>query len=217
MEINDFKDVWKDSFNESVTKLNQEEIAARLKIKSKTNSLMKKVKRGFQFELVFGISLLIIAFVYLWPKIDSGNKLFVSLLFFIFFFALMVFVWRKYKKISSLIILQDQLKPTMIKWINILESYVGFNTSRFAKYVIIPFSIVLGFVLGLIIKSDGKGLLDQIKEMSDFKLILSVSLLFVFYLTFIPLSQYINKKLYGKHLDEMKQCLKDLEEMDETD
>ncbi len=31
----------------------------------------------------------------------------------------------------------------------------------------------------------------------------------------IPISQYLNKKMYKRHLDELKQCLKEFEEIEE--
>ena len=217
MEVNDFKNIWKDSFAESASKLSREEIEAKLKIKSKTKSLMTKVKRSFQFELIFSVLFLIFAFVYVWPNINNNDQIIAISLFVLFFASLTLFVWNKYRKLNSITIVQDQLKPAIIRWIKILEKYVKFNKSKFVRYILLPFSVIFGAFLGIVLSDKSENLIEKISQMNDWKLLIPVSLLFVLYFLMLPFSKYVNNKLYGVHLDEMKRCLKDLEEIDEPE
>jgi hypothetical protein len=58
------------------------------------------------------------------------------------------------------------------------------------------------------------------KEISEVFLILEsriikvVLLVIILSTVFIPISLYFNKKMYKQHLDELKQCLKDFEEIE---
>jgi len=217
MEVNDIKNIWKDSFSEMEAKLGPKEIEAKLKIKSKTKSLMTKVKRSFQFELIFSSFIVVFAFIYIWPDINTNNQIFALAFVALFYLIIMLFVWNKYRKLKSITIVQDQLKPAMIRWIKILEKYVKFNKSRFTRYILLPFSIILGAALGMVLSAESEKVFEKLSQMDNWKMIVTVLLFFALYFLILPLSQYLNKKLYGQHLDEMKQCLKDLEEIDEPE
>ena len=53
MDFNEIKNTWKDSFKEK-ERLSSGQIKAMLKIKSKSNTALKKIKSSFKIELITG-------------------------------------------------------------------------------------------------------------------------------------------------------------------
>ncbi len=213
MDFNDIKNVWKKSF-EDEGHLNKEEIEAKLKIKSKSNTALKKVKRNYLFELIGGGSIFI--YFILWLYINLASYKLVIIPFCILFFGLIIsFSWRNYNRIRKTVITADQLKPALQKTIKDIERYVNFNKSNFTKFILLPFAIIFGLGLGIFIGA-GEKEISEILSLLKNEVIIKIIAVFVVGVAFtIPFSQYLNKKMYKQHLDELKQCLKDFEEIEE--
>ena len=126
MEVNDLKNLWRDSFSDKESKLSPEEINERLKLKSKSNFLMRKVKRSFQFELIFGAFFTILGLFKLIPETNTMKEVLYLGLFVLVMIVLFGFVFMKYRKFNGIKILQDQLRPALEQWIKILEKYAKF-------------------------------------------------------------------------------------------
>ncbi len=213
MDFNDIKNVWKNSF-EDEGHLNKEEIEAKLKIKSKSNTALNKVKRNYLFELIGGGSIFI--YFMLWLQINLTNYKIIIIPFCLLFFGLLIsFSWRNYNRIRKTVISPDQLKPALQQTIKDIERYVNFNKSSFTKFILLPFAIIFGLGLGLFIGAGEKEVSEIILLLENNE-ITKIIIVFVVGLGIaIPLSQYLNKKMYKQHLDELKQCLKDFEEIEE--
>lgn len=209
MDFNEIKNTWQNSFSDS-TLLNKKEIEARLKIKAKSNTALDRVRRSYLFELYFGgiLSVLFIG----WIFIDMSEKykfLFV-LLTILFFGIIYSFTWRNYNKIRKTTIPADQLKKVLIQTITDIERYVNFNKSNFSKYLLLPFSVSYGMLIGLFMNAGNQPIL-KIISVSDLVVLFVVVL--VMSAIFIPFSQFVNKKMYKRHLDELKQLLREFEEI----
>ena len=215
MEVNDLKNLWRDSFSDKESKLSPEEINERLKLKSKSNFLMRKVKRSFQFELIFGAFFTILGLFKLIPETNTMKEVLYLGLFVLVMIVLFGFVFMKYRKFNGIKILQDQLRPALEQWIKILEKYVKFNTSKFTKFILLPAAMILGFSLGLSIGADDLSMAEIFDKLGTQKIIFVVIVGSGMYLLMLPIAKWGNKKLYGSHLNELKQCLKDLEELEE--
>ena len=213
MDFNDIKNVWKNSF-EDEGHLNKEEIEAKLKIKSKSNTALKKVKRNYLFELIGGGGIFL--YFMLWLNVNVENHKIIVLSFCILFFgSLLSFSWRNYNRIRKTVISADQLRPALQKTIKDIERYVNFNKSNFTKFILLPFAIIFGLGLGIFIGA-GEKEISEILSLIKNEVLIKIIIVFVVGLGItIPLSQYLNKKMYKQHLDELKQCLKDFEEIDE--
>lgn len=213
MDFKDIKNTWKDSFNNDDL-LNKDEIEAKLKIKSKSNTALNKVKRNYKIELVLGVVLSVCFIV--WMSLNLSNKYnFIFLVLTILFFGTLIsFTWRNFQKIRRTVLSNEQLKPALKKTIKDIEKYVNFNKSNFTKFLLLPFAIIFGMFIGLFI-----GIGE--KEISEVFLILESGIIKVLLLViilsavFIPISQYFNRRMYKQHLDELKQCLEDFEEIEE--
>ncbi len=213
MDFDEIKKTWKNSFKDDEL-LNKEEIEAKLKIKSKSNIALGKVKRNYKLELIIGIGMSIYFIIWMLIYISDEYKLLLSLFTFLFFGTLISFTWRNYNKVRKTVISSDQLKPALVKTIKDIERYVNFNTSTFSKYLLLPFAICFGMFIGIFVGVGEEGM-NAVMEILENRIIRIVIILVVLSVIFIPFSQYMTKKMYKQHLDELKQCLKEFEEFED--
>jgi hypothetical protein len=129
----------------------------------------------------------------------------------VFFGVLISFTWRNYKRIKYTVISSDQLKPALQQTIHDIEKYVDFNRSNFAKYLLMPFAISFGMIIGLLIGA-GNEPLNRIFTWNEILKLTAVLVIMSGF--FIPFSQFMTKKMYKQHLDELKQCLKEFQEIE---
>lgn len=214
MEFDDIKKAWKNSFKKDEL-LDKKEIEARLDIKSKSNTALNKVKRNYRLE-VYGSGLLAL-YVLFWlnKNITTSHKYLIIAFALIFFGALIYFSVYNYLKVKNTVISSDQLKPALKQTIADIEKYVNFSRSNFTKFILLPFSIVFGMFLGVHMAAGNQPVVDMLKLLENetiFKLIL---LFVVACVAVVPLSLYLNKKMYKQHLDELKACLKEFENMED--
>ncbi len=214
MDFNDIKNAWKNSFKDEKL-LNKEEIEAKLKIKGKSNTALNKIKKSYRFELILGIPMFIGIIIYLFVFLDYSYKIFFIPIALLFFSWAISFTWRNYNRVRKTVISNDQLKPSLIKTINDIERYVNFNMSSLVKFIIIPLSFAFGMLMGLSVTAEDKAFSEIILSLGSWSIIKMVLILVIGSAIMIPFSQYMNKKLYKQHLDKLKQCLKEFEEIEE--
>ncbi len=215
MDFNDIKNTWKNSFEEEKL-LNKNEIEARLKIKSRSGTALRKIKRNYKFELIFSSILSVIFIAWLFFNVTSPNKYMVIISAALFFGSLTFLCWSNYNKVKNTIITSDRLKPALLKTIKDVEWYVKFNKSNFTKFMLIPFALVFGLFLGFHVGLNTEDIRATIPYVDTKEVIKILSVVVIGSLIMIPLSQYFNKKMYKQHLDELKQCLKEFEEIEEA-
>ena len=66
--------------------------------------------------------------------------------------------------------------------------------------------------IGLYIGSGDKRIIETIYSLENRSIIKMIVIFVVGSGFFIPFSQFMNKRMYKQHLDELKQCLKEFEE-----
>lgn len=211
MDFNDIKNTWKNSFKDEEL-LNKQEIEAKLKIKGKSNTALNKVKRNYKFELILGGSFSVFFIVWMFINLAMDYKFIIITLTVLFFGILISFTWRNFRKVRKIVISSEQLKPALIKTIKDIERYVNFNKSNFSKFLLLPFAICFGMVIGLFMNSADKGISEIFDAVEIIKLVVTLVIVSA---VFIPISQYYNKKMYKQHLDELKQCLKEFENIED--
>ena len=214
MDFNDIKNAWKNSIKDEKL-LNKEEIEAKLRIKGKSNTALNKIKKSYRFELILGLPMFIGIIIYLFLFLDYSYKIFFIPIALLFFGWALSFTWRNYNRVRKTVISNDQLKPALIKTINDIERYVNFNMSSLVKFIIIPFSFAFGMLMGLSVAAENKAFSEIILSLGSRSIIKMVLILVIGSGIMIPFSQYMNKKLYKQHLDKLKQCLKEFEEIEE--
>ena len=131
------------------------------------------------------------------------------------------FAWISYKKINKTIFASERLKPTLIKTINDVEMFMNFGRSSYVKFLIIPFSILLGMFIGLYIgshfSSGAQDIIKTILTLERSSIIKIVLVLIVGGGVTILYSQFMLKRMYKQHLDELKRCLNEFEEEEEEE
>ena len=208
MEFDEIKKAWKDSFNKK-GHLNKEEIEAKLTIKKKSNTALNKIKRNYKIDLYVGTILSIAILWWIFNDITSEYKIYILLFTTTFFSTLILWETYNYLKVRKTVMSTNKLKPALIKTIKDIERYVNFNKSTFSKYLILPFSILLGLCLGILRKL-GDDKINEIYNLLTIHQIISLSIVAIASCAiFIPITQFYNKKMFKQHLDELKECLEE--------
>lgn len=210
MDFNDIKRTWKNTI-QSDQHLNKHDIEARLKIKSDSNTALNKVKRNYKIELYVSSILAILFMAWIYMSIPKNYKYLLILATVIFFGVLISFTRRNYKRIKHTVISSDQLKSALVQTIHDIEKYVDFNRSNFTKYLLMPFAISFGMIIGLLIGAGDEPLRNIFTLNEVIKLAIALVIMSGI---FIPFSQYLTKKMYKQHLDELKQCLQEFQEIE---
>jgi len=207
MDFDDIKNAWKDSFKED-NNINKSEIETKLKIKKQSNTALNKIKRNYKFDMYTGLILAILIIYYINRTMHFEYKNIFVLCLILFFGALLSWSIYNFLKIRKSEISSEKLKPALKKTITVIERFVNFNKSTFAKYLLMPLSICTGMLYS-VFQDAGSIAISEI--LSKHELIkLTISLIIASAL-FIPLAQYYNKKMFKDHLDELKECLKEFE------
>jgi hypothetical protein len=213
MDFNDIKKTWKSSFKNDEF-LDKDKIEAKLKIKSKSNTALNKVKRNYKIELYNGSILSLLILVWLYLTVTNEFKYILVGITFIFVSILMLVVARSYSRIKNIKLSTHQLKPALIETIESIEKFVNFSKSTLAKYLLIPFSLCYGMLLSIFKNTESTKISEII---SSEELIRIAILLVVLSVIFIPITQYYYKKMFKQHLDELKECLKEFEDSQNID
>lgn len=213
MDFKEIKDAWEKS-SDNEKHLDKNEIELRLEIKTESNTTLKKVKRNYKIELIIcSITSLFVILWFLW--FSSGKALFVITgMNILFFGSLISFCWNNYRKIKNTVISTDKLKPALIKTIKDIEQYVNFNRSNFTRYILLPFSAIYGMFIGFLSRIDDLSWNEILIHLNNKVFISSIITLIVVCIIFIPLSQYLNKKMYKQHLNELKRCFNEFNELE---
>ena len=211
MDFNEIKNTWKNSFTEK-EHLTSDQIEAMLKIKSKSNTALGKIKRSFKFELITGgaMYLFIVAGLFILVNTPQSIILFVivSLLMGFPYF----FYYRTYKKIRHSIYTEGNLKQSLSNTINDIEKFVLIGKNNYFKYTIIPLATITGMFIGLYIGSGETDIIEIFNSLKTRSIVKMIVLLVVFTGIMIPFSKYWFKKKFKQHYIELKKCLKELEE-----
>ncbi|MEE4198669.1 MAG: hypothetical protein V2I54_13605 [Bacteroidales bacterium] len=214
MDFKEIKDTWKKSF-ENDKLLDKREIELRLKIKGESNTALRKIKKSYKSELVIcgGLGLFVVFWFFLF---SSGSvMIFINGLNILFFGSLFLFCWNNYRKIKNTFISTDKLKPALRKTIDHVEWYVDFNRSNFTRYILLPFAALYGMSMGYLSNMEVLSWEEILNHLNNLTLISSLVIIFLVSLIAIPFSQYLSRKMYKQHLDELKRCLKEFEDIDE--
>ncbi len=201
MELDDLKNIWKQS--PPFQQKRAEEITAMLK--SRSTSIIEKLKRNVWFELIFtdlvGIALLIYAF-----KIPNGSIKWMIVSILLVFFLYTFYFIKKLLLLNRFVPGQD-IKTNLEVLTAQLAGYLSFYKKSYA--VLYP----VYFIIGLLFVAVEKGRDEFVHSMTQPKSLLYLivmSLVFLFSSTWFV--QWYLKKLYGNHVEKLKKLLEEIEE-----
>lgn len=215
MDFNEIKNTWNDSFKET-EHLNRTQLEEILKIKSRSNTALAKIKSSFKLELITGLAMYIFIISALMIFIDFPE----AAIFFVLITLLMglplYFYYKTYKKIKDTAYTDSTLKQSLIKTTDDIKNFVMIGKGNFLKFIMIPLATLTGMIIGLYIGTGENNFLEIITSLSIKTIVKMIVLLIVFSGVLIPFSKYWFKRKFKQHYDELTDCLKEYEETENT-
>lgn len=210
MDFKEIQNIWKTSFNEE--QLSPAQLEAMLKIKSRSNTALKKLKNSFRFELITGGLMYLFIIFAIILLLDFP----LSIIFFIIVSGLMVipllFYYKTYRKIRDTIYTDSTLKNSLIQTTHDIEKFVKIGQGNILRFILIPFAIVTGMTIGLFIGTGETDIIEIFNHLETRTFVKMIVLLAVFTGVLIPFSRHWYKKKFQQHFKELKDCLKQFEE-----
>jgi hypothetical protein len=201
MELDELKDIWKKN-DPGFKPKDESEIATMLKGNSK--SIIAKLKRSVWFELVFttiaGIAMLIYAFT-----LPSGAWKWISISLLALYIGYTLYYINKLILLHKFSSANDNVKANLEKLIESLSNYLHFYKRSYAILYPVYFFVALTFI------AIDRGLDEFMHTLSQPRTIaylVGIAALFFFCSTWLV--TWLLKKLYGNHLDKLKNLLKDI-------
>lgn len=202
MELDDLKDIWKNNPPEFKVK-DEAELARMLKGNSK--SIVDKLKRSVWFELIFTIVAGVIFLVYA-LTLESGAFKWTSISMIALFVVYSFYYVKKLSLLNRFKPGEDNLKTNIDSLIANLSSYLKFYKRSYT--ILYPAYFVLGLLFGAIERGTTE-FLHSLTKPSVILSLVSLAVFFFFCSTF--LTTWWLKKLYGNHLEKLKNLARELE------
>jgi len=211
MDFNEIKNIWKDSVKEK-ERLSSGQIEAMLKIKSKSNTALGKIKSSFKFELITGAGMYLFIITGLFILVNTPQSIMLFVVVSLLMGIPLFFYYQTYKKIRHSIYTEGNLKQSLRSTTNNIEKFVISGKNNYFKYALIPLATITGMFMGLYIGTGENNIIKIFDSLETRSIIKMVVLLTVFSGIMIPFSKYWFKKKFKQHYIELKKCLKELEE-----
>ena len=210
MDFKEIQNTWKDSFKRDW--LSPSQFEAMLRIRSRSNTALKKLKTNFKFELITG------SLMYLFIVISTFMLVqFPSSLIFFFIVSLLLggpllFYYHTYTKIRHTIYVDGTLKESLEKTTNDIEKFIRIGQGNILRFIMIPLAILTGMIIGLFIGTGSTDLVEIFHQLESRSIVKMAVLLTAFTAVLIPFSRYWYRKKFKQHFEELKNCLKEFEE-----
>jgi hypothetical protein len=202
MELDDLKDIWKKNPPEFKVK-NEVELALMLKGSSK--SIVDKLKRSVWFELIFTIIAGIVFLIYA-LTLESGAFKWTSISMTALFVVYSFYYVKKLSLLNRFNPGEGNLKTNIDNLITSLNSYLKFY--KLSYTILYPAYFVLGLLFGAIERGTEQ-FINSLTKPSVIISLASLAIFFFFSSTF--LTTWWLKKLYGNHLEKLKNLAHELE------
>ena len=202
MELDDLKSIWKQD-KPGFEPKQEAEIASM--IEGRSNSIISKLKRSVWFELIFtivcGVALGICALL-----LEKGALMWTIISLIVLFVSYLFYYVKKILLLNRFDSSKENLKNSLQHLLDRLTTYLTFYRRSYA--ILYPVYFCLGLLFGAL----EKGLDDFLYRLSQPKTILTLIVLAaVFFVFTIWITNWYLKKLYGNHLDKLKELLKELQ------
>lgn len=207
IELDDLKNIWSSNIEKDIGNEAVELEKIRELLKRKSGNIIEKLRKNLLMEIVlFFVCLLLIMCV---PFYFNSNE--VSILCFIviaiIFIPYLIYYIKKYKELKKFYSYHENIKSNLQLLIAQLEKYLSIYF--WGSLLLTPVSGFLsGFAILYEMKALGFLLYFDIFSYSTLSMILS----FALFLTLLsyPIMKWYIRKLYGQHLERLKDCLKEL-------
>jgi hypothetical protein len=201
MELDELKHIWKKTGVDFHPKA-EAELASMLKGNSK--SIVDKLKRSVWFELIFTLVTCVVLLVYA-LKLPTGALKWISVSFLAIFFAYPFYYIKKLMLLHRFAGAQDNLKANLEQLIESLTQYLRFYKRSYAVLYPIYFCLVLTFVA---IERGFDEFIHVLVKPQTIAWLLGLAGTFFFASTWLV--DWFLKRLYGRHLEKLKNLLAEL-------
>lgn len=210
MDFNHLKANWQNSFKQE--SLTSEQISAKLRIKGQSDIILKKIMNNYKFSLfaLVIMYLFIIAGLFIFLKTNIVYLL--AVLFTILLVVAATYSNKSLRQIKQASTSDDDVKTALTKTILILEKSLRFGMGNLYKYLAIPLALIFGIVIGIFIGAGEKSVLETIYNLENKSIVKIIFVIVIGTGITIPFSQFMIKRMYKQHLDELKKCREELEE-----
>ena len=202
MEIEDLKQIWKKQ-NEGFEPKDENELANMLK--GRSSSIIARLKRNVWLELIFtslgGLGLLAYALT-----LPGGSLKWTSISILILFAVYSFYYVKKLRLLNRFDIANDHIRANLQRLISSLTNYLKFYRRSYS--ILYPVYFFLGLVFTAL-EQGATGFFNRVTNPEIFVTLLLGAALFFICSTWLT-SWYL-RKLYGNHLEKLKNLLRDLE------
>lgn len=208
-ELEDLKNIWSSNIEKDIGQQVVEQDKIRALLNKKSTNIIDRVRKNLFGEIIlFFICLILVASVPIY--LQTKQVLIVcTLIIVLIFIPYLVYYLKKYQELKRFFSYNQDIKSSLQMLIKQLEKYI--NIYFWGSLLLTPIS---GFLLGFAILYEMKALGFLIYFNAFSSTTLSMILSFALLLTLIsyPIMKWYIRKLYGQHLEKLKDCLRELEE-----
>lgn len=203
MELDDLKSIWKGKAPFDIKR--EEEIASMLK--GSSNLVIDKLKRSVRFELVLtaicGVILLYLSFA-----LKEGAMKWSIISMLLLFIAYLFYFVMKMRLLNRFDPSQQNIRENLEKLVADMETYLRFYKTSYT--VLYP----VYFLLGILFVAIDRGFDAFWHQLGQAETILRFAFVsFAVLVGSLLFSKWYLKKLYGNHLDALKELLRDLKDL----
>lgn len=211
MDFEQIRYQWESSFKKEEL-LNKEQLQALLKIRESSNTAMKKLVRNHKVGLIISAVMYLILVSGILIFIEAPASFIWNGVITLLMAAVFYFSGRSYNRIRKVQILDEQLKPALEKTIKEVSRNLKFGMGNLYKFVLIPLALIIGIAIGIYIASGDAGFWNTVQSLENKSIIKIILVITVGSSITIPYSQFVMKRMYKQHVDELKRCLKEFDE-----
>lgn len=211
MDFEKIKYQWESSFKEEEL-LDNRQLSALLRIKQSSNTALKKLVRNHQAGLIISSVMFVIIIAGILLFIESPASFIWIGTITILMATVFYFSGRSFNRLRKIQISDEQLKPALEKTIREVSRNVKFGMGNLYKFVLIPLALILGIAIGIYIASGDVGFWQTFQSLENKSIIKIILVVAVGSGITIPYSQFVMKRMYKRHLDELKRYLKEFDE-----
>ena len=209
IELEDLKNIWSSKIENDIGQQSIEKEKIRDLLNKRSTNIIDKLRKNLLLEIImFCVCLLLIACVTIYLHTKEINILFVIVIAFIFIPYLIYYI-KKYRELKKFFSFNQDIKSSLQSLIIQLEKYL--KIYFLGSILLTPIYVFLsGFAILYEMKALGFLLYFDVFSSATLSMILSFALLLT--LLSYPIMKWYIRKLYGQHLEKLKDCLKELNE-----
>lgn len=211
IELDDLKNIWSSNIEHDIGKQTLEKENIKALLRHKSVSIIDKLRRNLLLEIaMFFVCLLLIAGVPFYFKSKEIAIICIVVILFTFVPYLFYYI-KKYKELQRFFSYHENIKSNLELLIVQLEKYL--NIYFWGSLLLTPISGFLsGYAILYELKALGFLLYFDMFNSGTLTIILSFALLLT--LLSYPIMKWYIRKFYGQYLEKLKDCLKELQEIE---